>query len=720
MKNLRIRLKILLSFGIVMLMILALAAVVFVNNISANRNTESIRNKILEIGLAADLVENFDDIQLGFVVLSLSFDDEQYRHVTSGIEASRRLVNELRDLIASDGRILEYQHDLDEIERILGVWHSVIGEVNAVNTELAGIISDAYVTQRNLEMLSIGIFDYQIEVSMDEAGQDIDTDARLRRISRIEQGMDIASRLSGIGGSFEVMFKSLDLSNFAEDKAFLEETIVLLTEFRDESTLRYNIDTAASMLNALADYNEDIDNFLAAMTRRNVLIEDGKAIGDEAITVIDKLLLAVEKSASGVADDMISSAVSALRIVAVVVVVVLFISVFLAFYISGLISKPLVVLTEFMKKAGSTGDVTLRPEDVEIIGKLSQIRDEIGQTVGATAAFVSHVNNISEQLNTIAEGNLDTDVELLSEADVMANALKHTVDNLNNLFGEINQASAQVSVGSKQIADGSQSLAQGSTQQAASVEQLSASISEIANKTKTNAEMAGKAAALATTIKDNAEKGSRQMEEMMGAVMEINQAGQSISKVIKVIDDIAFQTNILALNAAVEAARAGQHGKGFAVVAEEVRNLAAKSAEAAKDTSGLIANSIEKAELGSRIAEETSESLAEIVTGINESDRIISEIARSSEEQSNDIAQINTGIDQVAQVVQQNSATAEESAAASQEMSSQSSMLEELISQFRLKENIGISGAVSVVKTPESKVKTFSEYQSNADDYGKY
>ena len=267
----------------------------------------------------------------------------------------------------------------------------------------------------------------------------------------------------------------------------------------------------------------------------------------------------------------------------------------------------------------------------------------------------------------------------------MGLALKSMIDNLNNMFGEINSSTEQVSSASKQIADGATALAAGATQQASSIEELAASLGGVSTNTNENASMAKEASDLSRTIKVNAEKGSMQMDNMMTAVNDINEASGSISKVIKVIDDIAFQTNILALNAAVEAARAGQHGKGFAVVAEEVRNLAGKSAEAAKDTSGLIENSIEKANLGMTIATETSESLKGIVDGINRNAEIIDKIERSSKDQASEIAQINIGIDQVAQVVQQNSATAEESAAASEEMSGQADILKQLIKQFKLR-----------------------------------
>jgi len=251
------------------------------------------------------------------------------------------------------------------------------------------------------------------------------------------------------------------------------------------------------------------------------------------------------------------------------------------------------------------------------------------------------------------------------------------------MFGEINSSSSQVYSASGQIADGAQSLAQSSTEQAASVEELSSSIHDMSAQIKDTSTMTEKCANLSQDIKNKAEKGSSQMDELMQAVQGITDASTQIEKVIKVIDDIAFQTNILALNAAVEAARAGAAGKGFAVVAEEVRNLASKSAEAAKDTSGLIENSIGKANLGLTLATQTASSLQEIVDGINENAETISLIAESTKGQSHAISELNIGVEQVANTIQTNSATAEQSAAASEEMSGQTDVLKNLVAQFK-------------------------------------
>ena len=400
-----------------------------------------------------------------------------------------------------------------------------------------------------------------------------------------------------------------------------------------------------------------------------------------------ELIASAERSAAEADSAATAMANRAAILIIVIAVIAAGASLAIAIFIAQLISKPLVLLSSFMKRAGATGDLAISASDAESIVKNSVYLDELGSAISGSSSFINHVKNTATALETVANGDLTAEIDVLSESDTLGVSLKKMTGNLNHMFAEVQSSADQVTAGSKQIAEGAQSLAEGSTEQAASVRELSDSISEIAGKTKENARTAGVAAKLSESIKENAEKGSLQMDQMIAAVDEINDASLGISKIIKTIDDIAFQTNILALNAAVEAARAGQHGKGFAVVAEEVRNLASKSAEAAKDTGNMIQNSMEKAGLGSRIAEETASSLKEIVTGINESSSLIAGIANASEEQSQGIEHINSGIEQVAHVVQQNSATAQESAAASQEMSSQSDVLQQLIAQFKIAEN---------------------------------
>ncbi|MCL2030115.1 MAG: methyl-accepting chemotaxis protein [Oscillospiraceae bacterium] len=437
----------------------------------------------------------------------------------------------------------------------------------------------------------------------------------------------------------------------------------------------------------------------------------------EIVTANDSIILNLRNKiseviaiADGVADaETLVAQKSADRIVVLMAIVsaaAALLAFCIALFVARLISSPLLPLSGFMNKAGMTGDIELLPEDVAVIGKYAQCKDEIGRTIAACAAFVGRITDVGKVLDRVSDGDLTAELKLLSERDSIGAALKKMTDNLNDMFAEIDSSSSQVAIGAGQVASGSQALAQGTTEQASAMEQLSSSISEISDKTKQNAKMTEEAVTLSGTIKRGAEKGSSQMDHLMQAVSEITEASNSISKVIKVIDDIAFQTNILALNAAVEAARAGQHGKGFAVVAEEVRNLAAKSADSAKDTSRLIENSIEKSSLGLTMATETAASLREIVSGINQNAGIVSEIARSSEEQSHAVNQINIGIDQVSQVIQQNSATAQESAAVSEQMSGQATMLQTFVKQFKLRESS--SGQIRMPEYPRRTLSSSS------------
>jgi len=365
------------------------------------------------------------------------------------------------------------------------------------------------------------------------------------------------------------------------------------------------------------------------------------------------------------------------------------------------VSKPLKKIGAYANKI-KDGDLGVTSTSIAKIDVRSS--DEVGMLARslelAYEELKGYIREIMERMKDLAAGDLTSisTYDFSGDFVLIKDSINDHIRYLNKTMAEINSSSSQVSLGSKQVADGAQMLAQGATEQAESIERLSGVIAEIAEKTKINAVTANKTADLSMAIKESAERGSNQMDEMIVAVSDINDASKNISKIIKTIDDIAFQTNILALNAAVEAARAGQHGKGFAVVAEEVRNLASKSAEAAKDTGDMIQNSMNKAELGSRIAGETAASLNEIVTGINESSIYIAEIAKSSEEQSHGISETNVGIEQVAHVVQQNSATAQESAAASEEMSGQSEILQHLIAKFKLTESNNASRNLPAAK----------------------
>jgi methyl-accepting chemotaxis protein len=349
------------------------------------------------------------------------------------------------------------------------------------------------------------------------------------------------------------------------------------------------------------------------------------------------------------------------------------------------IAGPIGYVTDILKAISTEGRTAFTDKEWQMQKKIAIGKDETAECAEYLGDVAISLNGVAGILERVSGGDLTVEHTAMSDKDVISNSIIKMIDNLNKMFGEIDVVASQVSLGANQISDASGNLAQGSTEQAATVEELSASIGDIAEKTKQNADLADEASQMSMSVKENAEKGASQMAEMTEAVTEINAASQDISKVIKVIDDIAFQTNILALNAAVEAARAGEAGKGFAVVADEVRNLASKSAAAAKETSALIANSMNKAELGSKIASATADSLAEIVIGINKQSDLIAAIAESSKQQSSAIEQINEGILQVSEVVQKTSATAQECAASAEEQSAQSSILTTNLSKFTLK-----------------------------------
>lgn len=492
-----------------------------------------------------------------------------------------------------------------------------------------------------------------------------------------------------------------------------------------------------------AELVSNLDNFRTI--RDSVIKECGSSnmSSDTAIALYQQKCKAPTEKVRSVLDDMIDVNIidgtkksddltiqSNIMIWAMigVMVVSFIIAMILATYTSRGISKPLSEV-EHAAIQLSKGDLKSKIDYVagDEVGSMAESMRQSMKTLQ------QYIGDIARIMSEMSNGNFDVAPAqpFIGEFKDIEVSLIKFIDNISTSFSQINIAAEQVSSGSDQVSNGAQALAQGATQQASSVQQLSASISEITTQVGENAQNANAANEMSNVSAEATNRSNEQMQNLMVAMNEINDKSGEISKIIKTIQDIAFQTNILALNAAVEAARAGAAGKGFAVVADEVRNLATKSSDAAKDTTALIEDSIVSISAGVKLAEATAKELLTVVDGAKSTTEMITQITRATNEQASSLAQVAIGVDQISAVVQTNSATSEESAAASEELSSQATLLKGIISQFKVK-NTNNQGAMSqtsydnsyhTVATPKTNYST--NHSSNNSGYtsgnsGKY
>ena len=513
-----------------------------------------------------------------------------------------------------------------------------------------------------------------------------------------------------ISSSFQEIRANLFEMTLADDSAYKKECIASIIDHRqtvNENLTKYKTmmgkyteEEAATELKLLAELEESVQAFghkreefmngigmdTARRSEAFRRLSDGgelHTLAQDMETAIVALIDYNNEYADGQIDTNEKQASTAEITMIIFIVSGVLAAVLLGFLLARNLSKRIKVVVEATEKL-SEGDLNV---SIDINSK-----DEIGILAGAyrnmSDTLKTVIGDLTICLDAFAEGNfaLDTQAESSYVGDYrpMLDSIRKMRNRLSDTLRSINTAAEQVAIGSEQVSDGAQALASGSTEQASSVEELTASVDVIAEQAMENSAMVTFAATSVQQSVNSVNAGNAHMEQLTHSMEEIDSASNQIANITKVIEDIAFQTNILALNAAIEAARAGSAGKGFAVVADEVRALAAKSSEAAKQTAVLIENSVSTVAKGTEITVRTAQILKEIGVRSSEVTESFGKIEQSIEEQTGSIEQIKEGLSQISSVVQTNAATAEENSATSEEMSAQASTLRQEVGKFKL------------------------------------
>lgn len=495
------------------------------------------------------------------------------------------------------------------------------------------------------------------------------------------------------------------LNNINQDVSNLSATLDTLAEnYEGDAALLQSVQAAAQKTSSS---RQQAVEYLASGNVEEAVAMMNDEYAPAATSLQDALQDVIDKS-STLADEYYSSGASTKKLCMLAQYVLAAVSIILTIVLSLGITKSLTLpiaeienAVKAMAQGNMHSEVTYKAKD-----ELGVLAENLRFVLKTLSGYITH---ICSRMDSLASGDLTVamDMDYLGEFESIKDSGAKIISSLNDTLGQIQEASSQVASGSDQVSSGAQALSQGATEQASAVEELVATLSTLSNQVNQTAHNSRDVNNLIAETGAEVNNSNTMMESMVSAMTKINDCSSEIEKIIKTIEDIAFQTNILALNAAVEAARAGESGKGFAVVADEVRTLASRSAEAAKDTTALIGNSLTAVAEGTQIASDTQKSLLKVVSSAQLIETNMAQITEAADMQAEALEQVTQGIDQISSVIQTNSATAQQSAAASEELFSQSSLLKTLVGRFHLKGS-AISMPVEISSTPEEPAVSYS------------
>ena len=680
--KLRIGNKLILSFGGVILLLLALTVVMAYSHSRITHSTNGIVTLFEDSERVNRAINAANQMRRHYLLYLTTRDPRQSEEFDVWLKNSIAITEDVRDH-AKDPQ------DHHNSEEILAVLHR-LGEQRTVFLRLENKIADL---RSQCDTISIsmtkGIEDtlHNVHEMVKKTSATNDTGEQVVEMSKVNLEKSlldceiIARQVISARINFVNSLSELDRKDYEKQ---LHEAMSRLTKsFEDIKPLLPPGEIPEKFVKVMRtrqSWKDTTDNYIATVKSLNNMQEPLMADVRSLIALADKLL--ENNAAATTAEFQHQNQLVAMSkyIGYTTSVLAILLAIAMGWVLTRSIVRGITEIIKIFHKITTEGDVTMTIDDAYLTRG-----DEIGELAQQAQAIIGDYRSVIDAGQTAARGDWTYKVQIKGEKDKMNKNIAGMFDQVNEVLQQVHGAVHQVSAGASQVSSASDTLSYGATKSASSLEEITSSMTEMGTQTHQNAQNATEASHLAKDASSVANSGQGMMKQMINSMEQITKNSQNVQKVVKVIDDIAFQTNLLALNAAVEAARAGVHGKGFAVVAEEVRNLAARCAKAAGETTQMIENNNRQITEGAEIAEKTAEMLDLIVTQVANTTNLINEIAKASNEQAQGVSQVTQALQQIDSVTQQNSASAEETASVSSDMNNHVNMLLKVMSRFKLR-----------------------------------